>query len=82
MMKRHPHGITVIICNKNFIFSKLSTLEAADNDWEKHSGFLGYKFEIYWDYTAKEIRQTFESIVTMRFAEFANHDPDISWYCT
>ena len=42
-MKRHPHGITVIIRNKNFIFSKLSTLEAADNDWEKLSSFLGYK---------------------------------------
>ena len=40
---------------------------------EKHSDF-GYKVEVYRDYTAKEIRQTFENIVTVRSAEFANHD--------
>ena len=32
VMKHHPHGIAVLIHNKNFISSKLSTLEAADND--------------------------------------------------
>ena len=35
---------------------------------------MGYKVELYRDYTAQEIRQTFENIVTVRSAEFANHD--------
>ena len=35
---------------------------------------MGYKVEIYRDYTAIEICQTFESIVTVQSAEFSNHD--------
>ena len=71
-MKRHPHGITVIICNKNFISSKLSTLEAAGNDWEKR--FLGLQG---WDISVLYCQRDtpdIESIVTVRSAEFANHD--------
>ena len=77
VMKRHPHGIAVIFRNKNFTSPKLSTLEAADNDeynLKETFRFLGYKVEIYRDHTAQEIRQTFENIVTVRSAEFANHD--------
>ena len=56
---------------------KLSTLEAADNDeynLRKTFRFLGYEVELYQDYTAQEICQTFENIVTVRSAEFAGRD--------
>ena len=77
VMKCHPHGIAVIICNKSFTSPKLSTLESADNDeynLRETFRFLGYKVEIYRDYTAEEICQTFENIVTVRSAELTNQD--------
>ena len=68
VMKRHPHGIAVIISNKSFTSSKLSPLQAADNDvhnLRETFRFLDYKVEINRNCTAKQIRQTFESIVTV-----------------
>ena len=77
VMKRHPHGIAVIIHNKNFTPPRLSTLEGANNDeynLKETFRFLGYKVEIYRDCTAKEICHTFENMVTVRSTEFAGHD--------
>ena len=77
VMKRHPHGIAVIIHNKNFTPPRLSTLEGANNDeynLKETFRFLGYKVEIYRDCTAKEICHRFENMVTVRSAEFAGHD--------
>lgn len=65
-MSHHPHGIAIIISNKHFPpFSRMKTIEAADNDEENMTEtlrLLGYTVEIYRDCEAKKMLKIFQGI--------------------
>ena len=84
-MHCHPHGIAVIINNKEFKppppspdpVHKLSKRVATDTDesnLSKTFRFLGYNVEIYREPKASEMLQIFKRIVSTRSAELATHD--------